>query len=313
MARTIAASSDGSGTPSADLWRVFVRCPVEAADAVAEILGELGAPGCAIVGEQEPPPGDDSAWTAPPTAPPGEVSAWLPAAAAREAAQRLAAMLRDRVEPYFGPVACGAAPAPAVDWVAAYRSSVRAMRVAPGLWVEPPWDPARPAAGEQVLRIEPGAAFGWGDHPSTRTCLRLLVRWLREGQDVLDMGSGSGILGAAALLLGAGRLRACDTDPLAVEATRDTLRRNGLKGSVRLGTLGPRSAPADLLLANISGRGLRPWLPRLRAAVRPDGIAILGGVLASDRAFDEAVAAAGLHVVDESREGEWRALAATRS
>ena len=286
-----------------------MRCPAAAVEAVAEILREGGAYGVEILGDLDLPPGDDLIAAAAPASA-CEVAAYLPEDGAERRRRDVAALCAMRVEPFFGPVEVRAAPAPKVDWVAEYQRRVRAMRVTAGLWVEPPWDAARPRPGELVLRITPGAAFGFGDHPSTVTCLRLLQEFVRPGQDVIDMGSGSGILGAAALLLGAGRLRACDLDPLAVQATRDTLRRNGLRAHVRLGSLTPSGRPADLILANISGRGLRPWLGPLRRRLRPGGRLILGGILRADREFEGALRAAALRVVRQARQGEWRAIAA---
>lgn len=309
MGSTIAASLDGSGTHSAELCRLAVQCVPEAVEAVSEILRELGAYGVEILGEDSLPPGDDIL-AEPGFGGPSEAAIWLPAAAAEAEGERLREICRRRIEPFFGPVQVVVSPAPEVDWVQEYRRGVLALRVAPGLWVEPPWDAAKPQPGERVLRIMPGAAFGFGDHATTRTCLRLLVDCVRPGQDVIDMGSGSGILGAAALMLGARRLRAYDLDPLAVAATRDTLRRNGLKAYVRQGTLPQGGRGADIILANISGQGLRPWLPLLRRRLAAGGVLILGGILRQDGLFDAALLAAGLKILDESLEGDWRAVAA---
>ena len=272
-------------------------------------MREMGAYGVEILGVAELPPGDDILG-----APGGDASSgaalYLPRSEGEAARARLAELCRRRVEPYFGPVALSLAPAPAVDWIAAYRAGVRAMQVAPGLWVEPPWDSARPQPGDLVLRIDPGGAFGYGDHASTRTCLALVLQRVRPQQDVIDFGSGSGILGAAALLRGAGRLRAYDLDPLAVQATRRTLCRNGLGGAVRQGPLPRRGRGADLILANISGQGLRPWLGLLRRRLNPGGELILGGILREDLGFDEALGRAGLVALATAEEGDWRAIAA---
>jgi len=287
-----------------------VRCAPEAVDAVSEILREMGAYGVEILGDLQLPPGDD-VWAEPAPPDPSEVAVYLPAGEAPRTAAAVEDACLRRVAPVFGPVAVRVSASPRVDWVEEYRRSVRALRVVPGLWVQPPWDKAAPAPGEHVLNLMPGAAFGYGDHATTVTCLWLLLRWLRPGQDVIDMGSGSGILGAAALQLGAGSLRAYDLDPLAVQATRDTLRRNGLRAHVRQGTLPAGGRAADLILANISGRGLRPWLPRLRRRAGAGGVLILGGILREDVAFDADLAAAGLRMRDEAIDGDWRAIAAT--
>ena len=289
-----------------------MRCSPEAVEAAAEILRERGAYGVEILGDLELPPGDDI-WAESGAAAPSEAAVWLPAGEVERELQAVREICLRRLEPFFGPVRVEARPAPVVDWVEAYRRSVRAMRVTPGLWVEPPWQKATPESGELVLRVLPGAAFGYGDHPTTATCLRLLLEHLRPGRDVIDLGSGSGILGAAALALGAGRLRAYDLDPLAVAATRDTLRRNGLHAYVRQGTLPAGGRPADLILANISGRGLRPWLRPLRQRLAKDGVLILGGILCEDSGFDAELGRAGLRAVGEALAGGWRAVAAVQA
>ncbi len=309
MGSTIAASSDGYGTRSAEFARLSVQCSPEAVDAVAEILREVGAYGVEILGDGDLPPGDDLL-VAPAMSRPSEVAIYLPATEGERTHGQVLALCAGRVEPYFGPVEVAVTAAPTVDWVDEYRRSVKALRVVPGIWVEPPWGRAQAAPGELVLTIMPGAAFGFGDHPTTVTCLRLLKRWLRPADDVIDLGSGSGILGAAALKLGAGTLRAYDLDTLAVEATRDTLRRNGLKAYVRQGTLPAGGRKADLILANISGWGLRSWLTPLRRAVGPEGRLILGGILREDRDFDGELRSAGLTTIDETADGDWRAIAA---
>ena len=312
MATVTRASSDGSRTRSADL-RLEVSCAPEAVEAVAELLREQGAPGVAIDGLTWAVDGDDVR-PLPQRSGPARVFSVVPGQGAAEMLRAVEEALARRVAPFFGAAQASLAELPTEDWVAHYRRSVTPVLVAPGLVVAPPWAEASDAArgGERILWIEPGAAFGTGDHASTRTTLRAGLSALRAGDDVIDLGCGTGILGAAALLFGAGRLRAYDLDPMAVQATRETLRRNALGAHVRKGPLPRRARPADLLFANLSGTVLRPLLGQLRGAVRAGGHAALGGVLREDPGFLDDCRAAGFRVERTEVEGDFQAILCRR-
>ncbi len=280
---------------------------------MAEILREQGAPGVAIEGLTWPVSGDDVS-PLPSSEGPARVFSVVPARGAQAMHRAVQEEIRRRIAPIFGPARAALSQVSAADWVENYRRTVRPALVAPGLVVAPPWvDEAQARTeGGRILWIEPGAAFGTGDHPSTRTTLRAGLAVLRAGDDVIDLGCGTGILGAAALLHGAGRLRAYDLDLMAVKASRDTLRRNGLQGSVRRGPLPPGARPADLVFANLSGSALRPLLLALLRAVRPGGHVVLGGVLREDEGFEAACMAAGFTLALRETEGDWQALCCQR-
>lgn len=310
----IRVSSVGSRTRSADIC-LEVTCSPQAVEAVAEILRELGSEGVGIDGLSWPVAGDDVA-QAPQQRGPARVFTIVPQEGATAILRAVREQLRRRVVPVFGGAQAALREAPREDWVENYRRSVRPAPLVPGIVVAPPWasegEIAAAGHGARVLWIEPGAAFGTGDHESTRTTLRAGLRVLRAGDDVIDLGCGTGILGAAALLEGAGSLRAYDLDLLAAEAARRTLRRNGLRGRVRHGALPLRARAADLVFANLSGSALRPLLPSLARAVRPGGHAVLGGVLRADETFATACVAAGLRVAFRETEGDWQALCCMR-
>lgn len=159
------------------------------------------------------------------------------------------------------------------------------------LWVCP--DGSAPGAADAVvLRLDPGLAFGTGTHPTTALCLEWLDAHPPLGLAVVDYGCGSGILGIAALLLGAAAVRAIDIDPQALAATRANAARNAI-GAARLAAGTPETldtaVPADLLLANILAQPLIQLAPRFARLVRPGGTALLSGVL--DAQADAVVAA----------------------
>lgn len=159
-----------------------------------------------------------------------------------------------------------------------------------------------------VMHLDPGLAFGTGTHQTTALCLEWLATHEIAGRDVIDYGCGSGILGVAALLLGAASVRAVDIDPQALTATRDNAARNRIDPAqlvVGEPALLERAAPAGLLLANILAGPLIELASRLAALVSPGGHAVLSGVLQTQA---EAVRAAYLpwftHLATAQRD-EW--------
>lgn len=251
----------------------------------------------------------------------GGLVAHVPAPGAPEAFLR---RLRGRIEAAVG------RPPEAVerwwqeerDWAEEWRRTLEPRRVGESLVVAPPGQDVEVGEGDHVLRIEPGMAFGSGEHGSTRGVLRLLEASLRRGDAVLDAGTGSGVLAVAAVLLGADRVVAVDTDPEVLPVARENLERNGIEGAVRLveatvdTTFLTLLSPLrfDLVLANLSARALRPLLDGLRPRVSREGALIVGGILLEESdGFRAAVRAAGWRVDEEERdEGWWSARLVVR-
>lgn len=166
------------------------------------------------------------------------------------------------------------------DWEREWMDSYHPMRFGERLWVCPSWrDAPNPEAVN--LRLDPGLAFGTGTHPTTALCLEWLDAQPMDGQHVIDYGCGSGILGIAALLLGADTVLAVDIDPQALTATRDNLARN-LLDTERMQVCFPAEVPqrqADTLVANILAGPLTSLAPTLSQLVRPGGRLLLSGLL----------------------------------
>jgi ribosomal protein L11 methyltransferase len=189
------------------------------------------------------------------------------------------------------------------DWAHAWKRFFRVERIGRRLVVCPSWRRHRPAPGEVVLRLDPGMAFGTGQHPTTRLCLALLEDYVRPDARVLDVGTGSGILAIAAALLGASEVLALDIDPVAVRVAEANAAANGVGERVRVlqGTLdgrGPASGRYDCIVANISAEATLEMAPALVAALRAGGVAIVSGITAG-RAEEcaEALTAAGASLV----------------
>ena len=165
-------------------------------------------------------------------------------------------------------------------WERAWMDQFQPIACGERLWICPSWlAPPDPDAVNMIL--DPGLAFGSGTHPTTFLCLQWLDSRDLAGRSVIDYGCGSGILGIAALLLGADKVIAIDNDPQALLATRDNLRRNHL-GDDRLITCLPEDAPqesADIVVANILAAPLIELADSIVARLAPGGALALSGIM----------------------------------
>ncbi len=178
---------------------------------------------------------------------------------------------------------------PDEDWVRLTQSQFAPVAITPGFWIVPSWHEPPPAA-RQVIRLDPGLAFGTGTHPTTRMCLRWLAArpaGALAAERVLDYGCGSGILAIAAALHGAKAVDAVDIDPAAVQATKDNAARNGVV--LAAGLPDAARGPYGVVLANILATPLKLLAPLLAAQVAPGGWLVLAGIL--ERQADEVAAA----------------------
>ena len=179
------------------------------------------------------------------------------------------------------------------DWSLSWKQHWQADPVGKGLLILPAWLPCPPEHAERrLIAMDPGSAFGTGSHPTTRLCLEaleLLAAMTPEGLAglrVADLGCGSGVLGLAALRLGAASVAAVDTDSLAVRATADNAALNGLTPQVRV-QLGSVEAlaellegqPADLLLCNILAPVIQALCPAFNTVLAANGVGLLSGLL----------------------------------
>jgi ribosomal protein L11 methyltransferase len=187
---------------------------------------------------------------------------------------------------------------PEQDWVRLTQSQFAPVEITPAFWIVPSWH-APPPAARQVIRLDPGLAFGTGTHPTTRMCLRWIAQQAQPWSRVLDYGCGSGILAIAAALHGAQAVDAVDIDPAAVQSTRANAQANGVVLASDL----PEQAQGAyaLVLANILAAPLKLLAPLLSGHVAADGQLVLAGILA--RQADELRAAyapwCALEVADE--------------
>ena len=209
------------------------------------------------------------------------------------------------------------APVPDVDWTEAWKTRITAHRLG-SLTVTPPWlaDGLDPAT---TIVIEPGMAFGTGEHPTTRGVVRLLPRYLRPGAVVADLGAGSAVLAIAAAKLGATRVYAVELDGDAIPDAEKNVRQNGVAEQVHVfeadaGAILPLVAPVDVVLANIISSVLIELMPLIGASLTPGGTAILSGILREERAaMLDVLAAYGWTVLEEDGEDIWWSVSIARA
>ncbi|UQZ32956.1 50S ribosomal protein L11 methyltransferase [Paenibacillus sp. PK3_47] len=119
------------------------------------------------------------------------------------------------------------------EWSHAWKAYFKPLRVSERLTIKPTWEEYTPAGpDERIIEIDPGMAFGTGTHPTTALCLRALEKHVAGGEDVIDVGTGSGILAVGAMLLGAKSVLALDLDPVAVESARENVALNRMQESI---------------------------------------------------------------------------------
>lgn len=190
------------------------------------------------------------------------------------------------------------------DWVKAYQKGVSPVQVS-SFYIHPTWE--APKEGAVNIALDPALAFGTGHHPTTATCLMAIERYVQNGDDVIDVGCGSGILGIAAAKLGA-HVDACDTDPVSIANTAENCEQNAVRfGTLWEGSVAMAPKEYDVVIANIVADVLVMIAKDLKKALKPGGRLILSGIM--DK-YEEKVLSAYKDFPDCERitEAEWVTL-----
>ena len=296
---------------------VSLRADGESAEAIAEVLARYGHQGVSIEQSGIPP----DTWDESEIPPPQQVMlrAYIPAD------ERLAST-KAELEAALGHMRLMyPMPQPAYqalneeDWSEAWKAHYQPLRIGRRLLIRPLWIDVELAPGDIEIALDPGMAFGTGTHPTTQLCLAALERHSRPALDVLDLGSGSGILAIAAAKLGARNVLALDIDPVAAAATANNAKANGVGdkviaecGGLEIALGGARRF--DLLIVNILARVILQLTEAgLGEIVRPGGVAIFSGVIDSQLAeVEAALRRTGLQPKARHQQGDWVLVEAKR-
>jgi ribosomal protein L11 methyltransferase len=276
-------------------------------DAVEAALLEVGASSITFVDRGDEPVLEPK---------PGEMRLWsdtLVRALFQESSD--AALNLDRLAATLGSHVTQTARVRAVEdqvWERAWLAGWKSMRFGRRLWVVPRAAEAPDDAEAIVVRLDPGLAFGTGTHPTTALCLQILESLPVAGRTVIDYGCGSGILGLAALKLGAAHVTAVDLDHQALLATRDNAIRNGVSRQMTVQGIEDELHVADCVIANILAGPLIELAPKLTAACEPGGHLILSGLLKTQAYAVKAAYASGFDKVQVIERDEWCCIYARR-
>lgn len=230
------------------------------------------------------------------------IRAGLDAVAARGVDMRPAELLTARVQDE--------------DWANSWKKYFHTDKVGERVVIQPSWEEYEPQPGEVVLRLDPGAAFGTGTHPTTSMCLRAMEKLVKPGMTVFDVGTGSGVLAITAAKLGAKEVWAVDYDATAVRVARENIEANGVSDLISTAKSDLFSAlpgKAGLVTANLIADLVIRLLPDLGAHLEKDGALLASGIIES-RAQEvrEAADAAGFFVAEDFEEKEWHAMVIRR-
>jgi len=202
------------------------------------------------------------------------------------------------------------------DWTESWKAAFRPFRLGEHMLVKPSWEQAQTRPGDHVIEIDPGMAFGTGTHETTGMCVRLVEKYVRPGDRVIDIGTGTGILAIAAAHMGARPVLATDLDAVAVRVAAENVKINGFGDviDVRCGDLlEVVEESADVVIANIISDVIIMLAKPVRKRIVDGGLFICSGI-SVDRRGDvlRALAEARFEVLDAPIRGEWCAMAARK-
>ncbi len=207
------------------------------------------------------------------------------------------------------------------DWINNWKQYFKAFTIE-NILIKPTWEPLPEYAdGHILIEIDPGTSFGTGKHETTQLCIRQLCRHLKEGDRVLDVGCGSGILSLVCLKLGASHVTGTDIDPICIQASLDNrylnrlpeensrfLQGNLIEDSTLQEQVGQEY---DIVVANILADVIIPLTPVIPHHLKKGGIYITSGIIDfKEEAVKEAIQNAGLTILEVTRQGEWVSITA---
>ena len=202
------------------------------------------------------------------------------------------------------------------DWESAWKQYFKPVHVTDRIVVKPEWEEYSPQEGEIVIEIDPGMAFGTGTHETTSMCINQIEKNLKAGDRVIDIGSGSGILSMAAVLLGAEKATGVDLDPVAVRVALENVELNNLQDKIDIlhGNLTDViREKADIVVANIMADIILILLEDVREFIKDDGMFISSGIIQEKRAAVEArLLEKNFSIVEVETKGEWCAITAQK-
>jgi ribosomal protein L11 methyltransferase len=260
------------------MYELSLLCPEDRVDVLSDALDALDALSVSVEDADAQTPAEQALFGEPGMPPPkdGWQRSRMVALFAQEAAAKEAAVLLGAQDFFEDCQLLGIQTVEDQDWVRLTQSQFAPVEVTPDFWIVPTWHEP-PEQARQIIRLDPGLAFGTGTHPTTRMCLRWIAQRGVQGQRVLDYGCGSGILAIGAAKYGAMDIDAVDIDDAAVTSTELNAQANGVQ--LKAGLPDKAQGQYQTVLANILATPLKVLAPLLCSYVSPGGHLVLAGIL----------------------------------
>ena len=260
------------------MYELSLLCPEDRVDVLSDALDALDALSVSVEDADAQTPAEQALFGEPGMPPPkdGWQRSRMVALFAQEAAAKEAAVLLGAQDFFEDCQLLGIQTVEDQDWVRLTQSQFAPVEVTPDFWIVPTWHEP-PEQARQIIRLDPGLAFGTGTHPTTRMCLRWIAQHGVQGQRVLDYGCGSGILAIGAAKYGAMDIDAVDIDDAAVNSTELNAQANGVQ--LKAGLPDKAQGQYQTVLANILATPLKVLAPLLCSYVSPGGHLVLAGIL----------------------------------
>ncbi len=296
--------------PGRQWLKVTIACPEKIVEPVADLVGVLSGVGVDIKPVSAAKTKEISGFFAIDAGGPSDSVAAVPD------------RLTDELEKLFALYSL-APPRPATeiiddqDWSTSWQQFFIPFEIVPGLVIKPSWEDYTPGRGQRVLEMDPGRAFGTGQHASTKLALSLIVSCFQDSDEgrpetVLDVGTGTAILAMSAAAFGADRVMAIDNDPEAVAAARHNVTANRLDWNIGVAStaLADVQGRYDLVCANIVHDVLVGMASELKRLLAPAGRIVLAGILcgSQEENIGRVYGEQGMRLVSREHEDEWAAL-----
>ena len=299
----------GSGGGENTWLKISLQVPATLVESVSDLMAVLSGSGVEI---------------SPETVEGIRISGFFPCTDDMNPGAEITRVVQGKIEDLFG-LYGRSAPALSVetfndqDWATSWKRFFTPVEIVPGLIIKPSWEEYPAREGERVIEMDPGQAFGTGQHASTRMALSLLTRSLaRHPADrMLDVGTGTGILAIAAALYDVRRVVAIDNDPEAVRVAEENSVNNHVSGAVMVSGMDIADVRGkfSMIAANIVHDVLVSMAPHLQKLLAPAGRVVLAGILKGEQEENciRMYKGLGLQVIDTMHEEEWAALLLQRT
>ena len=203
------------------------------------------------------------------------------------------------------------------DWATAWKKYYHPVKISGRFTIVPTWEDYEPVESDElIIELDPGMAFGTGTHPTTVLCLQALEKYVKPGDTVVDVGTGSGVLSIGAALLGASRVHALDLDQVAVIAAKDNIKLNQVESTVKVvhgNLLESVKEPADIIIANILAEVIISFSQDAYTILPEDGLFIVSGIIGQKRDLvKDDLVSKGFEIIESVLMEDWVAIIARK-